>query len=148
MVTTRSLDVFPESELGDETFSREEQAEALLKAFFSIADEWGLALNEARALLGNPGRSRFYDLRNGLKRAIHGLSDDEMDRLVYITGIYYGLGILFSPENTLHWLRNEVTPVDRFARPWGEGAPLIHMLTGKLEALVDIYRYVNGMRGG
>ena len=145
--TARLQDVFPETAASDEQFSREEEAEALTKAFFHIVEEWGLGADDARALLGHPGKSRFYDLRKGLTRAVHALSDDEMDRLAYITGIYYGLGILFSPENTLNWLRNPAKVNDGFMRPWGIGAPLEHMLAGKMAHLIDVYRYVNGMRG-
>lgn len=142
-----SNEVYPEVVGDGEEFSREEQATALVKAFFNITKEWGLGTEEARALLGFPGKSRFYDLRNGMQRAVGSLSEDEMDRLAYISGIYYGLGILFSQENTLNWLRNQAVEVDGFTRPWGAAAPLSHMLSGKMEQLIDVYRYVNGLRG-
>ncbi len=139
-------EVFPEQT--EESFSREEEAEALLKAFFQIAEVWGLSADEARSLLGFPGRSRFYDLRKGLPGATHGISEDEMDRLAYLTGIYYALEILFSEENSLLWLRNAAQPQEGYTRPWGSEAPLAHMLHGKIEGLIDVYRYVNGLRGG
>ena len=140
-------EVFPEAGLEDGQFSRAEESEALIKAFFNLVAEWGLTADHARALLGHPGKSRFYDLRKGLPRAVHALSDDELDRLAYLTGIYFGLGILFSPENTLNWLRNPAQATDGFTRPWGTAAPLDHMLAGKMEHLIDVYRYVNGLRG-
>lgn len=147
MTLARLQDVFPESSIEDETFSRDEEASALIKAYFHIVEEWGLSADEARTLLGHPGKSRFYDLRKGLARAVHALSDDEMDRLAYITGIYYGLGILFSIENALNWLRNPAKESGGFMRPWGAGAPMSHILSGKMEHLIDVYRYVNGLRG-
>ena len=147
MNAPRLQDVFPEATVEHEEFARAEQAEALIKAFFHLVDEWGLTADHARALLGHPGKSRFYDLRKGLPRAVHALSDDELDRLAYITGIYFGLGILFSPENTLNWLRNPAQATDGFTRPWGTAAPLDHLLAGKMEHLIDVYRYVNGLRG-
>ena len=140
-------EVFPEAGVEDGQFSRAEESEALIKAFFHLVDEWGLTADNARALLGHPGKSRFYDLRKGLPRAVHALSDDELDRLAYLTGIYFGLGILFSPENTLNWLRNPAKTTDGLTRPWGTAAPLDHMLAGKMEHLIDVYRYVNGLRG-
>ncbi len=139
--------VYPKVAGDGDAFSREEQAAALVKAFFHLTKEWGLGTDEARALLGFPGKSRFYDLRNGLQRAVSALSEDEMDRLAYLAGIYAGLGILFSPENTLNWLRNPAVEVEGFTRPWGATAPLAHMLSGKMEQLIDVYRYVNGLRG-
>lgn len=139
-------EMFPETV--EESFSREEEAEALVKAFFQIAEAWGLSPEETRALLGFPGRSRFYDLRKGVSGAVHGISEDEMDRLAYLTGIYYGLEILFSEENSLLWLRNPAQPQEGYSRPWGSEAPLAHMLHGKIEGLIDVYRYVNGLRGG
>lgn len=148
MAATQAPEVFPENLLNDESFTREEQARALAKAFFQIADEWGLSADEARTLLGKPGKSRFYDLKKGHPRAVHHLCDDELDRLAYLTGIYYGLGILFTPENTQRWLHNRAASVDGQRRPWGEQAPLAHLLSGKMEALIDVYRYVNGLRGG
>lgn len=138
-------EMFPETVT--EQFARDEEAAALTEAFFHIAEEWGLGADDTRALLGHPGKSRFYDLRKGLPRAVHALSEDELDRLAYITGIYYGLGILFSPENTLNWLRNPAKETDGFMRPWGATAPMKHMLGGKMEHLIDVYRYVNGLRG-
>ena len=131
----------------EESFPREEEAEALVEAFFKIAEVWELSADEARLLLGSPGRTRFYDLRKGVTSTVHGLSDDEMDRLAYITGIFAALEILFSPENSLLWLRNIATPQDGYTRPWGNEAPLVHMLHGKMEGLIDVYRYVNGLRG-
>lgn len=139
-------DVFPEAL--EESFSREEEAEALVKAVFQIAEQWNLTVDETRTLLGSPGRSRFYDLRKGSPSAVRGISEDEMDRLTYVTGIYYALGILFSENNSLLWLRNPAQPQDGHTRPWGSEAPLTHMLHGKIEGLIDVYRYVNGLRGG
>lgn len=139
--------VFPEAFSLDEQISREEEADALIKAFFNVVEEWSLTADDARALLGNPGKTRFYELRKSIERTVHGMSDDELDRLAYITGIYYSLGILFSSENTLRWLRNPAQTPDGRLRPWGLGAPLEHLRVGKMEHLIDIYRYVNGLRG-
>ncbi len=139
-------EVFPETV--EASFSRDEESEALVKAFFQIAERWGLSVDETRTLLGSPGRSRFYDLRKGSPGAVHGISDDEMDRLAYLTGIYYALGILFSEQNSLLWLRNAALPQAGHTRPWGTEPPLVHMLRGKIEGLIDVYRYVNGLRGG
>ena len=132
-----------------EDVSREEMAEAGLLAFFAIIKEWELSNDEARTLLGNPSRSRFYELRRGDLGASRRLSDDELDRLGYITGIYTALNILYTPDSHGEWLRNDSQmPVDAMYRPWGNGSPLGYMLTGKLKAIADVYEYVNAERGG
>ncbi len=134
---------------GLEAVSREDMAQAGLAAFFSIASEWDLTNDEAQTLLGNPSRSRFYELRRSEPGASHRLSDDELDRLAYLTGIYAALNILYTPESHGEWLHNESQlPVDALYRPWGTGSPLGYMLTGKLKALADVYEYVNAERGG
>lgn len=129
--------------------SREEQAEAGLAAFFAIAREWGLGNEEARILLGNPSRSRFYELRRGTPGAIRSVSEDTLDRLAYLTGIYAALNILYSADSQTEWLRNDSrVPAEAMYRPWGLGSPLAYMLTGKLKALADVYDYLNSERGG
>ena len=132
-----------------EDVSREEMAEAGLSAFFAIAKEWGLNIDQARSLLGNPSRSRYYELRKLDTAATRRLSDDELDRLAYITGIYAALNILYSPDSHAEWLNNDSRmPADAMYRPWGKGSPLAYMLTGKLKALADVYEYLNAERGG
>ncbi|RMG32627.1 MAG: DUF2384 domain-containing protein [Gammaproteobacteria bacterium] len=128
---------------------REAQARAGLKAFFAIADEWGLTAEQARQLLGGPSRSRFYDLKRGKASAVRSLSDDELDRLAYLSGIYADLNLLYAPESHQEWLRNRSQiPQDAFYRPWGLGNPLNYMLQGGLKALADVYEYLNTERGG
>lgn len=130
-------------------FTREEQAEAGLQAFFAIAGEWGLSNEEARVLLGSPSRSRFYELRRGSPGAIRSLSEDTLDRLAYLTGIYAALNILYTPDSHGDWLRNpSQVPAEAMYRPWGLGSPLAYLLTGKFKALADVYDYLNSERGG
>lgn len=130
-------------------FTREEQAEAGLQAFFAIAGVWGLGNEEVRVLLGSPSRSRFYELRRGSPGAIRSVSEDTLDRLAYLTGIYAALNILYAPDSHGDWLRNPSrVPAEAMYRPWGLGSPLAYMLTGKLRALADVYDYLNSERGG
>lgn len=130
-------------------FSREEQAEAGLEAFFAIANEWGLSNEEARVILGSPSRSRFYELRRAAPGAVRSVSEDTLDRLAYLTGIYAALNILYASDSHGDWLRNTSrVPAEAMYRPWGLGSPLTYMLTGKLKALADVYDYLNSERGG
>ena len=111
-----------------------------LKAFFAIAAEWRLTNEQMMALLGNPSRSRFY----AMKRAdAVNLSEDELDRLSYVANIYAALNILYKPRNALLWLSNE-----RGAdSPWRGSSPLQYIASGKMESLIDVSRYLNGLRG-
>ncbi len=122
------------------TVSKHDMAEAGLLAYFSIAGEWGINTSEQRTLLGNPGRSRFFELKAG---KTYSVSDDELDRLAYVLGIYSALNILYSPENAILWLKNSSEP----GSIWRGQSPLAYLLTGKMMALIDVYRYLNGLRG-
>lgn len=127
----------------------DEMAEASVAAFFQIVSEWGLRSTEARILLGNLSRSRFYELRDCKHRTVRGLAEDELDRLAYIIGIYAALNLLYTPESQQPWLRNKSRlPVDVMYRPWGEDSPLSYMLTGKLKAIADVYDHLNAELGG
>ncbi len=125
----------------DEPTPRKEMASVGLRAFFSITEEWGLNTAQQRQLLGNPGRSRFFHLKGGKRTSV---SDDELDRLAYVSGIYAALNILYSPENCRRWISNP-SAADSI---WHGQSPLDYMLSGGLVALSDIYRYLNGLRGG
>ena len=125
-----------------------EQAAALVKVFFAIVREWQVDTEGSRRLLGNMSRSRLFELKNAQPRALRGLSEDELDRLAYLAGIYADLNVLFTPDNALRWLTNTARAVDGVTRPWGDTAPLGYLLSGKMAALVDVYRYVQGLRHG
>lgn len=111
-----------------------------LKAFFGIAAEWGLSNEQMMALLGNPSRSRFYAMKRG--EAVI-LSDDELDRLSYLANIYAVLNILYKPRNILLWLRNDRGSDSH----WQGHSPLQRITSGKMESLIDVSRYLNGLRG-
>ena len=66
-----------------------------LRAFFAIAKKWGLTADEERRLLGMPGRSAFLRW----KRQHSGrVSNDVIERISYILGIYKALHILFNDD--------------------------------------------------
>lgn len=125
---------------GSEAPPRQEMAAAGLKAFFAITSEWGLTRDEQRRLLGNPGRSRFYDMARSNRG---NLSDDELDRLSYISGIYSALNILYNQDNTLRWLKHP----GEAGSIWRGASPLDYMLTSGLVAFSDVRRYLDALRG-
>lgn len=120
--------------------SRDEQVSAGLAAFFQIAEEWGLSVDEQRRLLGNIKRSRYFDLK---KNPAPNLSDDELDRLAYLISIYTALHILYNEEGVQAWLTNPSEP----GSIWRGQSPLAYLKSGKMMALIDVYRYLSGLRG-
>lgn len=120
-------------------YSNDLKAQAGLTAFFSIAEELGLDTAQQRNLLGEPGRTLFFEWK---KTRQGKLSHDALDRLSYLVGIYKALGILFSRERIGEWLKNaNQDPM------FGGKSPLEYMLTGGLVAMADVRRYLDWARG-
>ena len=124
----------------------EEQARVRLsapgiKSFFRIADAWGLSITEQRAALGNVSRQTLYNWREH-PTAVR-LSDDLLDRISYVLGIYKALHIIFArPEQADTWIRR---PND--ALPFA-GKPAADVLfSGRMEDLIRVRRYLDGQRG-
>lgn len=115
------------------------QIKAGLTAFFNIMKAWGINDRESKILLGKIKHDRFYRFKKG---KTGNLSEDELDRLSYIVGIYKALGILVSAKNSKLWLGN------KNEEPLFKGySPLEYMLTGKIESLADVRRYLDAARG-
>ena len=124
---------------GPARYSNELKAQAGLTAFFSIAEEFGLDTAQQRCLLGEPGRTLFFEWK---KTKQGKLSRDSLERLSYLVGIYKALGILFSRERGAEWLTNaNQDPM------FGGKSPLDYMLSGGLVALADVRRYLDWARG-
>lgn len=74
-----------------------------LRAFFAIAEKWGLTSREERILLGYPPRSTFFRwklIRRGR------LGSDALDRISYLLGIYRALHeFLPEPDQADGWVR-------------------------------------------
>ena len=121
------------------SISDADKAAAGLTAFFSIAEEWGLATDQQQILLGSPGRSTFFQWKRNKQG---NLSRDALDRLSYLLGIYKGVNILFSADHVQQWLHNtNDNPL------FNQQSPLDYMLSGSLVALADVRRYLDWARG-
>ncbi|MEO1720513.1 MAG: antitoxin Xre-like helix-turn-helix domain-containing protein, partial [Pseudomonadota bacterium] len=71
------------------------QIAAGLRAFFRIADAWGLTYAEASRLLGQPSKATFYKWKAGnVARIAYGY--DLASRLSLVLGIYKALEIIYS----------------------------------------------------
>ena len=112
-----------------------------LRAFFAIADRWGLSPDEARALLGHPSRSTFYNWKHGdIGQVAHGF--DLASRLSYVLGIFKALEILYSrPELADAWVR-------RPNQAFGGQSAMQRMRSGHMVDLAAVRTYLDSARGG
>ena len=73
-----------------------------LRAFFQIADHWGLSTAQQRVLLGNPPASTYFKWKKARDGA---LPRDALERISYLLGIYKALQILLpDPQRADHWV--------------------------------------------
>src|SRR5438128_682101 len=78
-------------------------ASTALNAFFNIAHCWQLTTEEEQILLGNPARSTFFKWKK--ERQGH-LSQDTLERISYLLGIYKALQILLPSDDAVNaWPR-------------------------------------------
>jgi hypothetical protein len=112
-----------------------------LRAFFAIADKWGLSNDEAMVLLGRPARTTFYNWKKGeVGQIAHSL--DLESRLSYLLGIFKALELLYQrPELADRWVRQ---PNEAF----GGQSALDRMLAGQIVDLAAVREYLDGVRGG
>lgn len=116
-------------------------AGAALRAFFRIAELWGLTVEEQLTLLGSPARSTYFKWK---KDGAAQLPRDTLERISYILGIYKALQILL-PDNAAadQWVRKP-----NRAAPFGGGSALARMLSGNVADLYLVRRYLDAERGG
>lgn len=117
------------------------QAEVALKFFFNLSKRWKLRPSEERTLLGEPPDSTFYKWK--AEGSASRLSNDTLDRISYLMGIYKGLQILLPSERSAdEWVKRPNTG------PLFNGqTPLERMLSGKIVDLSDVRRYIDFQRG-
>jgi hypothetical protein len=124
------------------TPSLAEMSAAGLRAFFNIARDWGLAIDEQIVLLGSPGRSTFFKWKAAPDSAR--LSRDTLERLSLLLGIYKALQILLpDPAAADGWIKRANS-----APPFGGTSALDRMLAGNVSDLVAVRQYLDAMRGG
>lgn len=111
-----------------------------LRAFFNITRRWGLTAEQERVLLGSPGRSTFFRWKRDLDGA---LSQDTLERISYLLGIWKALQILFpDPGQADTWVRRA-----NDAPLFGGQSALERMLAGQVADLYSVRRYLDAQRG-
>ena len=111
-----------------------------LRAFANIAEAWGLTVAEQLKLLGIPSRSTFFKWR---RESQPRLSQDTLERLSYLLGIYKSLQILLPDTRAADgWVRQPNN-----AAPFGGHSALERMLSGQVADLYVVRQYLDAQRG-
>lgn len=135
--------VFGDSEMilaKQETIQPDLLAKAALSSFFAITERWQLNREQEQVLLGNPPRSTFY---KWLKEKEGSLSQDVLERISYIMGIYKALHILLPSETAANaWVKKK-----NAAALFNGQSALDKMLVGRVIDLADVRRYLDAQRG-
>jgi hypothetical protein len=119
-----------------------EMSAAGLRAFFNMARDWRLGVEEQLVLLGAPGRSTFFKWKAAPAEAR--LGRDTLERLSYLLGIYKALQILLPDEAAADgWVRKK-----NQAAVFGGRSALERMLGGNVGDLLAVRQYLDAMRGG
>lgn len=109
-----------------------------LKAFFNLAAEWDLSVEEQLTLLGRPGRRTLYRWKAG---DVAALPPDTLERISVLLGTYKALEILLPvPGRAQAWIRR---PNEAF----GGRSGLEVMLGGKVDDLYQVRRHLDAWRG-
>lgn len=116
-----------------------EQRAVAMRAFFRVMDAWGVANEDARVLLGRPGRATFFLWKRGEVRAA---SHDTVCRISYLLGIWKALQILFpDPAQADGWVHRENDLL-------GGQSALQRMLGGDVTDLAEVRTLLDVARGG
>lgn len=113
---------------------------AAVKLFLRLADVWGLAVDQRRALLGGISRPTYHNWQRG---KVGPLSRDQLERISLTLGIHKGLKLLFADEASAErWFTSPNTDV-----PFGGVSPLARMTHGGMDDLYAVRRYLDAWRG-
>lgn len=109
-----------------------------LEVVFNIMEAWNLKAKEQIVLLGRPAESTFYNWKKG---KVSTLSQDTLERISYILGIYKALGVLFPTRAQADaWPKKP-------NKAFNNQSALEFMLKGSMIHLSDMRRYLDAQRG-
>lgn len=121
------------------TFSSANKNAIALKAYFGITHKWKLSAEEERILLGATPAT-FYRWK---KNKDGSLTQDTLERISYVLGIYKALRILLPTEDAANkWIKKPNT-----APLFGGKSALDKLLVGRVIDLADVRRYLDAERG-
>lgn len=110
-----------------------------LRTFFRIAEEWKLSTPEQQSILNVHG-STFFSYR---KRPPASLSNDVLERISYVFGMYKALEVLLpAADRVRQWLRTtNAAPV------FSGQSPIERMTAGQVADLFLVRQYLDAARG-
>lgn len=111
-----------------------------LRAYFRISAVWGLSTEQERVLLGMPARSTYFRWKRDQQGP---LTQDVLERISYLLGIYKALHILFPNEQQADGWVNRPNSASLF----GGSSALQRMLGGQVADLYVVRQYLDGQRG-
>lgn len=121
------------------TYTPSQRNSVALKAFFAITKKWQLSSEEERVLLGAT-KATFYRWKHHLEGA---LTQDTLERISYVLGIYKALRILLPSEAAADsWIHKPNT-----AALFGGCTALDKLMKGRVVDLADVRRYLDAERG-
>lgn len=112
-----------------------------LKAALNILNKWQCSEAEKQALLGIK-RSTLHKYQDDPNSAR--VTHDLTERVSYLLNIHHALRLLFSnSENVYGFVR-----LENQSAPFNGLTPLQFMQSGRCAALYEVFRHVDGLRGG
>ena len=119
--------------------SKKDIARVSITGFFNIADEWDLSIEQQQKVLGNLPASTLYKWK---KTPPGSISDDLVERISYIFGIYKALGIVYTEQSlAIGWLNRPNN------HHWLNGmSPKARMAAGNVSDLYQVRQIIDGMR--
>lgn len=120
--------------------ARRDLARPALNAFFNICEKWRLTSDQVHTLLGRPPRSTYYRWKRDRTGA---LSQDALERISYVLGIYKALHILFGTSAQADgWIKRA-----NAAALFAGGSALDRMMGGQVADLYVVRQYLDSQRG-
>lgn len=112
-----------------------------VKGFLNIMTSWDVRDADAKDLLGGVSNGRFYAMKKAPETAV--LTQDELQRVSFLVGIFKALNILFGEEPADAWVR-----LPNRNRIFGGSTPLAYLIRGGLPAFQTVRRLLDARRGG
>ena len=114
---------------------------AMLRAFFKLAERWGLNDRQGRILLGDPAARTYARWKAGQVEPSR-ISRDTRERLSMLMGIHKSLRHMFpEPSRGYRWLHAP-------NRAFGGAPALDRLLGGSIQDLAAVRAWLDAERGG
>ena len=110
-----------------------------LRAFFAIMEKWGVSNEDAKRLLGRPGKSTFHNWKNGEVGSRVAGELDLASRISYVLGIFRALETLYQrPDLADSWVRKP-------NKAFGGQSALERMSAGQIVDLAAVREYLDSV---